>query len=76
MGQTNLSLPNGQKLGWFIFECVMAVLYLMFGIIFLCTPFFSNVIEEGGWRIALGAVVCFYGIVRLIRAIRKIIQRS
>lgn len=75
MRQTNSSFPDGQKTGWFIFECVMAILYLGFGGIFLFSPIFGNIIT-GGVRIGLGIVLALYGIFRVFRAIRKIVQRN
>ena len=63
------------KLGWLIFECVMACLYLAFGAIFLFTPIFDRIIQ-GGLSIALGLVLVLYGIFRVFRAIRKIASRN
>ncbi|MCC8146284.1 MAG: hypothetical protein LIO93_07570 [Bacteroidales bacterium] len=75
MRQDNFRQPDGQKLGWFIFECVMAVLYLLFGFLFLFSSLFDNIIQ-GGLRIALGIVLGLYGIFRIFRAIKKIVQKN
>jgi hypothetical protein len=62
---------EGQKLGLLIFECVMAVLYLLLGIAFLFTSLFENVVS--GWiRIALGGLLGVYGIFRIVRAVKKL----
>jgi len=62
---------EGQKLGMLIFECVMAVLYLLFGIALLFTSLFENAIS--GWvRIALGGLLGVYGIFRIARAVKKL----
>jgi hypothetical protein len=61
---------KGQKLGLFIFECVMSVLYLIVGAIFLFTPLINI---QGEIRIGLGILLGVYGIFRVFRAIRKII---
>jgi hypothetical protein len=65
---------GGQKLALFIFECVMSVLYLIMGIVFLFTSHYSYVIQ-GGFRTGLGAILSFYGIFRVYIAIRKMITR-
>lgn len=75
MKQTEYSFLNGQKLGWFIFESVMAALYLIFGAIFLFTPLFNHVIN-GTWKLALGILLGLYGIFRIFRVIRKLLQKT
>ncbi|MDR1436746.1 MAG: hypothetical protein LBI65_01375 [Candidatus Symbiothrix sp.] len=62
---------EGQKLALFIFECVMAVLYLFIGIVFLFTSFYIYLID-GTVRIALGIVFGLYGIFRIYRALKKL----
>jgi hypothetical protein len=66
---------NGQKLGWFIFEAAMAVLYVVFSAIFLFPSLFHlqlnrDVIPEG-FSTALGIILGIYGIFRVYRAIKK-----
>lgn len=71
----NTPKMEGQHLGLFIFECVMAVLYLVFAAVFLFTPLFSGAIS--GWvRITLGVLFGLYGVFRIFRAIRKIAGKN
>jgi uncharacterized membrane protein len=74
MNTENSKKFNGQKLGWFIFESVMAVLYLLFAAIFLFPSLFRVQLAEQfeGIRIALGVVLGIYGIFRIFRVIKKI----
>jgi hypothetical protein len=66
---------EGQRLGMFIFECVMAVLYLLLGSLFLFTSLFDGIIY--GWvKYALGSLLGIYGVFRVIRAIKKISLRN
>lgn len=74
MNSRNTSNLEGQKLGLFIFECVMAVLYLTFGIVFLFTSLFGFI--QGWIRIALGILLGVYGIFRIFRAVMKIIGKN
>ena len=71
----NSNKLEGQKLGLFIFECVMAVLYLAFSFIFLFSSLF-NTAFQGGVRIALGVVLGLYGTFRIYRAIKKIVRKG
>lgn len=71
--RSNTNKLEGQSLGLFIFECVMALLYLAFGVLFLFTDLFSTAIN--GWvRIALGVLIGIYGIFRIFRAMRKVLS--
>ena len=70
-----LQASTTKKLGWLIFESVMAVLYLIFGAIFLFTPTFDKVMQKG-FGIALGIVLVLYGIFRIFRAVRKITSKN
>jgi len=63
---------NGQKLGLFIFESVMAVVYIVLSIILLFTSYFSNSVITGWLRIFLGIVMGLYGLFRVYRAYVKI----
>jgi hypothetical protein len=74
MNTENSEKFNGQKLGWFIFESVMAVLYLVFAVIFLFPSLLRVQIAEQfeGIRIAIGIILGIYGIFRIFRVIRKI----
>ena len=76
MRQNNfLQAGTTKKIGWLIFECVMAVLYLLFGVVFLFTSVFDKVIQ-GGFGIALGIVLVLYGIFRIFRAVKKIASKE
>ena len=75
MKQNYFLQADTKKIGWLIFECVMAVLYLIFGAVFLFTPVFDKVIQ-GGFSIALGIVLVLYGIFRIFRAVRRIISKD
>jgi len=66
---------NGQSLGLFIFECVMAVVYVALSIILLFTSFFNRSVP-GGLRIGVGIVIGLYGLFRVYRAYMKIRQRN
>ena len=69
--QNSQSVGREQSLGLFIFECVMSVIYLIFGLLFLFTPVFANVIN--GWiRIVLGILLGIYGLFRIFRAVKKL----
>ena len=60
-----------QRLGLFIFECVMAFFYVAISIILLFTPLFNRTIQEG-LRIGLGIICGLYGLFRIYRAYKKI----
>ena len=66
---------NGQKLASFIFECVMAVVYVVLSIILLFTSFFNRSVPEG-LRIIVGIVIGLYGLFRVYRAYNKIRERN
>ncbi|MDL2223358.1 hypothetical protein LJB98_04575 [Bacteroidales bacterium OttesenSCG-928-M11] len=71
-----LNSNRSQSLGAFIFECVMAVLYLAISYSFLFTSIFNTVIVNPTIRQILGALLGLYGIFRVYRAIRKAMIRS
>ena len=60
-----------QNLGLYIFECIMALLYLAVSFILLFTKLFGNSIPDKNLRLFLGILLGFYGIFRVYRAIRK-----
>lgn len=66
---------SGQKLALFVFECVMAVVYVAAGYVLLFTPFFNRSIHTG-IRIGLGIIFGLYGLFRIYRAYKKIAQRN
>ena len=67
---------GGQKFALFIFECFMAVMYVLASYVFLFTHFFDNSILPKGIRIGLGIVLGLYGFFRIYRAYKKITQRN
>jgi len=66
---------NVQQLALFVFESVMAFVYVALSIILLFTPFFNRSVPEG-LRIGVGIVVGFYGLFRVYRAYVKITQKN
>jgi len=67
---------NVQKLGVFIFESVMAIVYIVLSIILLFTSYFHNSVITGGLRIGLGIVLGLYGLYRVYRAYVKMKERN
>jgi hypothetical protein len=73
-----LKKTDGRNLALFIFESVMAVLYLVFGVMFLFTSIpDAALMKIGGTdvhslKIALGLILGLYGIFRIYRAIKKL----
>jgi hypothetical protein len=65
---------NGQKLGLFIFECVMSIVYLALAVILLFTPLFPSI--QGGLRIGIGILFGLYGLFRTFRAYKKITWKN
>jgi len=65
---------DGQKLGLFIFECFMAIVYVALSIVLLFTSFFNHSVPEG-LRIGVGIVIGLYGLFRVYRAYVKITQK-
>jgi hypothetical protein len=73
MNSENSDKLEGRKLVLLIFECVMAVLYPLVGILFLFTSWADYMIA-GTIRIVLGVLFGLYGIFRIYRAIKKLRQ--
>lgn len=74
-----LKKTDAQSIALFIFESAMAVLYLVFGLIFLFTSLFDAAIAKISGpdiysiKIALGVILGLYGIFRIYRAIKKLL---
>ena len=66
---------DGQRLGLFIFECIMAVVYVALSIILLFTSFFNRSVPDG-LRIGIGIIIGLYGLFRVYRAYIKITQKN
>jgi hypothetical protein len=69
---------QGQKLVFLVFECAMAVFYLLFASVFIYPSLFHLQFAEQleGIRVALGVVVGIYGIFRVYRAIKKLLLKQ
>lgn len=76
MDSENTDKYKGLNIAAFIFECVMALVYLALGIILLFTKLlssnFSYLNLGAGVRIGLGVILALYGIARVYRAYKKI----
>jgi hypothetical protein len=67
---------EGQKLGLFIFDCFMSVMYLVLSFILLFTSLLKNWLMPESVKIGLGVLFGLYGIFRVTRATMRIIQRN
>jgi hypothetical protein len=67
---------EGQKLGLFIFDCFMSVIYLILSIALLFTPVLKSWQMSEGVKIGLGILFGLYGIYRVARATRKIVWKN
>ncbi len=64
---------EGLQLGLFMFECGMAILYLVFAVIFIDPSLFHLQLNvQDDLRVAIGVIVGIYGIFRVYRAVKKI----
>ena len=63
---------RGQSTAMFIFESVMAVVYLLVAGTLLFTDFFKDSMLSNGVRTALGIIFALYGVFRVYRAVKKI----
>ena len=66
---------KGFKLGLFVFESVMAVVYLAVSVIFIFTTYVNSYFQQG-MRIVIGILFGLYGLFRVYRAYRKITQNN
>jgi len=69
--QENKKKNSIQNLGLYIFECIMALLYLAASFILLFTELFNHPIPDKNLRLFLGILLGFYGVFRIYRAYRK-----
>ena len=71
MNSENRDRLNGQKLIIFIFESVMAFIYVALSIVLLFTSLLNRNLQEG-IRIGLGVLLGLYGLFRVYRAYKKL----
>jgi len=76
MSSENSDPNRDQRLGLFIFDCFMSVMYLALGIILLFTPLLKNWQAPEGVKIGLGVLCVLYGIYRVGRVTKRIIQKN
>lgn len=76
MSSENSGQYEGQKLGLFIFDCFMSIMYLALSIILLFTPLLKNWLIPNGVKIGLGVLFGLYGIYRVARATGRIMRRN
>ena len=74
--QENNKKESGQNIGLYIFESVMALLYLVISFILLFTKLFEDAITDKSIRLFLGILLGFYGIFRVYRAFVKFRNRN
>ena len=74
--QENNKNELGQKTGLFIFESVMALLYLVISFMLLFSKLFENAVIDKNIRLILGILLGFYGIFRVYRAFRTFKNRN
>lgn len=67
---------KGQRLGLFIFDCFMSVMYLVLSIILLFTSFLENWQIQREIKIGLGVLFGLYGIFRVTRATKMILRKN
>jgi hypothetical protein len=67
---------DGQKLGLFIFDCFMSVMYLILSIALLFTSFSKGWQIPEGVKTGLGVLFGLYGIYRVVRATRRIVWKN
>jgi hypothetical protein len=76
MNSENTDQYESQKLGLFIFDCFMSVMYLVLSIILLFTPLLKSWQIQGSVKIGLGVLFGLYGIFRVTRATKRIVQKN
>jgi hypothetical protein len=67
---------EGQRLGLFIFDCFMSVMYLVLSVMLLFTPLLKNWQIQGEIKVGLGVLFGLYGIFRVTRAVKRIFQKN
>lgn len=66
---------KGRNLTLYIFECTMSIMYLLIAYVLIFTEYFSDGIA-GSFRLPLGILMGVYGIFRVYRAIKKLLDKD
>jgi len=74
MNSGNSDRNKGQRLGLFIFECVMSLVYVFLSILLLFTTYFNRSVPQE-LRIGVGIAIGLYGLFRVYRAYVKIKEK-
>lgn len=74
MNSGNSDRNKGQRLGLFIFECVMSPVYVFLSILLLFTTYFNRSVPQE-LRIGVGIAIGLYGLFRVYRAYVKIKEK-
>lgn len=67
---------EGQRLGLFIFDCFMSVMYLVLSIVLLFTSLLKVWQIQREIQIGLGVLFGLYGIFRVTRATKMILRKK
>ncbi|MDR1632437.1 MAG: hypothetical protein LBR97_06120 [Dysgonamonadaceae bacterium] len=67
---------KGQRLGLFIFDCFMSVMYVVLSVILLFTSLLKNWQIQSEIKIGLGVLFGLYGIFRVTRATKVILRKN
>ena len=76
MSSENSDGQIDQRLGLFIFDCFMSVIYLVLSITLLFTSLWNKWQMPEGVKIGLGILFGLYGIYRVARVTKRMIQRN
>jgi hypothetical protein len=77
MHTENSNKLGGKESALLIFESAMAVLYLVFALLFLFPSLFHvHLVIQNGLGTLLGIILAIYGVFRVYRAINKFRNRN